>query len=266
VRGAEPVNPEEIAGRLDEAWRDRRPILPLSETLGLDSPEVAYRIQTCWARLRAAGGETSLGHKIGLTSQAMRDQIGVSEPDYGQLWSSRFFVAQDGKVTVPGDVFVQPRVEGELAFLLGKPLEGADITREQVLDATEAVAVSVEIIDSRITDWRIKLVDTIADNASYGAFTLGPWDATLAQRDLRTIGMLVQHNGAVEVEAVGNAVLGDPLLAVAWMAGTLNRLGTPVKEGDIVLSGSFGRSLPASRGDEFVVETHGQPALIVRFD
>jgi 2-keto-4-pentenoate hydratase len=259
------VNPDKVAAQLEDAWRDRRAISPLSETLGLDSPADAYAIQTSWARLRAAAGETSLGHKIGLTSQGMRDQLGVYEPDYGQLWASRFFPAEAGHVTLPADVFLQPRLEGELAFLLGKPLEGADITREQVLDATDAVAVSVEIIDSRITDWKIKLVDTIADNASYGAFTLGPWDAALGRTDLRTIGMLVQRNGSVVLEATGSAVLGDPLLSVAWLASKLNDLGTVVNAGDIVLAGAFGASIPAQRGDEFVVETYGQPSLTVRF-
>jgi 2-keto-4-pentenoate hydratase len=259
------MNHDEIARRLDDAWRNRRAIAPLSETFGLRSPADAYAIQTSWARLRTAGGEEVLGHKIGLTSQAMRDQIGVDEPDYGQLWGSRFYPVEDGVATVPAGVFVQPRVEGELAFLMGKPLEGADVTGEQVLAATEAIAVAVEIIDSRITDWRITLVDTIADNASYGAFTLGPWDRTLGQADLRTIGMLVQHNGAIEVEAVGNAVFGDPVRAVAWLATTLNRLGTTINAGDIVLSGSFGRSIPARHGDEFVVQAHGQAPLTVRF-
>ncbi|MQA93622.1 MAG: 2-hydroxypenta-2,4-dienoate hydratase [Streptosporangiales bacterium] len=259
------VNPEEIAGRLEDAWRDRRPIPPLSESLGLDSAETAYAIQTAWSRMRLAGGERVLGHKIGLTSQAMRDQLSVHEPDYGQLWESRFYPAKDGTVTVPAGVFVQPRVESELAFLLGAPLEGTGITRDQVVAATEAVAVSIEIIDSRITDWRIRLVDTVADNASYGAFTLGPWDPELVTADLRTLGMIVTRNGGTEVEAVGHAVLGDPYLAVAWLANKLNGLGTAVKAGDIVLSGSLGKAIPAAHGDTFTVETYGQPALTAIF-
>jgi 2-keto-4-pentenoate hydratase len=257
--------PGEVAKRLDEAWRSRQAIEPLSETIGLNSPEDAYAIQTSWARLRAKDGEEMLGHKIGLTSKGMREQIGVNEPDYGQLWASRFFPAEGGEVTVPADVFIQPRLEGELAFLLGKPLKGADITREQVLEATDAVAVAAEIIDSRITDWRIKLVDTIADNASFGAFTLGPWDRALGRADLRTLGMLVQINGSVALEATGSAVLGDPLLSVAWLASKLNTLGMAVNAGDIVLAGAFGASIPAQRGDEFVIDTFGQPSLKVRF-
>lgn len=259
------MNPDEVARRLEDAWRGRQPIAPLSEALGLDSPDDAYKIQTSWARLRAADGEEMLGHKIGLTSKGMQEQLGVYEPDYGQLWKSRFFPADHGEVTFPAETFLQPRLEGELAFLLGKPLEGADITREQVLDATDAVAVSVEVIDSRFTDWRIKLVDTIADNASYGAFTLGPWDAALGRADLRTLGMLLQRNGSVVLEAIGAAVLGDPLLSVAWLASKLNALGMAINAGDIVLAGAFGASIPAQSGDVFVVETYGQPSLTVRF-
>lgn len=256
---------DEIARRLDRAWEERKTIRPLSDTEGLDSPTVAYRIQTRWSELRAERGERVLGHKIGLTSQAMRDQIGVDEPDYGRLWESRSYLARGGRASIPADVFLQPRIEGELAFLIGKPLDCTDCTAEEALVATDAVAVAAEVIDSRITDWEIKLVDTIADNASFGAFTLGPWDPVLPDADLRTIGMLVQHNGVTAVEAVGNAVLGHPARAVAWLAGALNRLGVSLLPGDIVLSGALGRSLPAVRGDEFVIETHGQPPLTVVF-
>jgi len=255
----------DIAERLDEAWEGRQAIPPLSETYGLDSPELAYRIQTEWSGLRAAKGERVLGHKIGLTSAAMREQIGVAEPDYGRLWNSRFYPAQNGRVTVPAGVFLQPRLEGELAFLIGGRLNTAECTVDDVIAATDAVAVAAEIIDSRITDWRIKLADTIADNASFGAFTIGPWDKDLLKADLRTIGMLVQQNGDTQVEAVGHAVLGHPAAAVAWLASTLSRFGVGLAPGDIVLSGSLGRSLPAVQGDEFVIETHSQPPLAVTF-
>ncbi|MDQ3761704.1 MAG: fumarylacetoacetate hydrolase family protein [Actinomycetota bacterium] len=257
---------EQIARRLDRAWEDRKAISPLSDTEGLDSPTVAYQIQTRWSELRVERGEQVLGHKIGLTSQAMRDQIGVDEPDYGRLWESRFFPAHGGRAIVPSNVFLQPRAEGELAFLIGKPLDRTDCTADDVLIATDAVAVAVEVIDSRITDWQIKLVDTIADNASFGAFTLGLWDPALSDADLRTIGMLVQHNGVTAVEAVGSAALGHPARSVAWLASTLNRLGVGLLPGDIVLSGALGRSLPAVRGDEFIIEAHGQPPLTVVFD
>jgi 2-keto-4-pentenoate hydratase len=256
---------EEMARRLDRAWQERAAVPPLRESHGLDSALVAYQVQSRWSELREERGERVIGHKIGLTSAAMREQMGVGEPDYGRLWESRFYPAEDGTATIPADVFVQPRLEGELAFLIGKPLAGAGCTVEQVLAATEAVAVAAEIVDSRIADWRISLVDTIADNASYGAFTLGPWDAGLIHADLRTIGMLMSRNGEPEVEAVGHAVLGHPAQAVAWLASTLAGFGVAMAPGDVVLSGALGRSVPAVRGDEFLLETHGQPPLTVTF-
>lgn len=261
---AERLN--ELARRLDDAWVGLRTIAPLSESAGLTSPAMAYEIQTRWSELRTARGERVLGHKIGLTSQAMRDQIAVAEPDYGRLWESRFFAARRGHVSFPTAVLLQPRVEGEFAFLLGKPLEGTAITEEEVTAATDAVAVAVEVIDSRITDWKIKLVDTIADNASYGAFTLGPWDSALVGADLGAARMRIRQNGVLAVEALGSAVFGHPARAVAWLAGKLNEFGVRLSPGDIVLSGSLGRSLPAASGDEFVIETDGQSPLTVFFD
>lgn len=256
---------EEISRLLDHAWENRETIPPLSETDGLESPAEAYQIQTLWSQLRAERGERVLGHKIGLTSRAMQEQIGVDEPDYGRLWESRFFSARDGRAAFPADVFLQPRLEGEFAFLLAKPLAGTAVTADEVLAATEAIAVAVEVIDSRITDWKIKLVDTIADNASYGAFTVGTWDPALSHADLRTVGMRIRHNGTIAVQAVGSAVLGHPARSVAWLANALNRLGVSPQPGDIVLSGSLGRSLPAVRGDEFGIETDSQPPLTVVF-
>lgn len=256
---------DQLAQRLDRAWEDRQTVPPLSQSEGLESAAIAYQVQTRWNELRLARGDRVIGHKIGLTSQVMQKQMGVDEPDYGRLWESRFFPTTDGVSTIPADLFLQPRVEGELAFLIGKPLDGETITTDDVLAATEAVATSVEVIDSRFTDWKIRLADTVADNSSYGGFVLGPWDRTLPQRDLRTLGMLVTHNGKVAGEAIGAAALGHPAAAVAWLATTLRGLGTSIQPGDIVLSGSLVPSMPVAAGDEFVVEVHGQPPLTVSF-
>ena len=260
---AEPGVIDEVVRHLDFAREKRAAIDPLSDLGWLSSPALAYEIQTQWTRFR---GERVLGHKIGLTSQAMRDQIGVGEPDYGRLWESRFFPAADGVSRIPADTFLQPRVEGELAFHLSKALSGPDVDIGDVLAATDAIAPSVEVIDSRITDWKIRLVDTIADNASFGAFTVGPWDTALVHADLRTLGMLLQRNGTAEVAAVGFAALGHPAASVAWLARALDRQGVSLSAGDIVLSGALGASVPAARGDEFTVEVHGQPPLTVFFD
>ena len=259
------IDVERLARRLDRAWEDRVTVEPLSQSEGLDSTTAAYAIQTRWNELRLERGDRVIGHKIGLTSRAMQEQMGVDEPDYGRLWESRLFPAPGGRASVPADLFLQPRIEGELAFLMGSALTGPEITAADVLAATEAISVAVEVIDSRFTDWRIGICDTIADNASYGGLVLGPWDTGLVGEDLRTIGMLISEGGRVVAEAVGAAALGHPANSVAWLASTLRDLGQGIAPGDIVLSGSLAKALPVTPGSEFVVETHGQPALTVAF-
>ena len=254
-----------LARRLDEAWENRESVAPLSESEGLDDVVRAYEIQTKWSELRTGRGERIIGRKIGLTSFAMQEQLGVSEPDYGSLWSSRYFPARGGRVEIPAEPFLQPFLEGELAFLIGKPLAGPGVTLQTALAATEALAIAVEVVDSRIEDWNIKLPDTIADNASYGGFTTGPWSRSLQEVDLRTIGMLINKSGDRVAEGMGAASLGHPAEAVAWLANKLASFGTSLEPGDIVLSGSLGGAVPVERGDVFVLEAHGQPPLTVSF-
>lgn len=255
-----------LAARLDAAWQACRPVPPLSESEGLRSPDDAYAVQERWSALRAATcGERIVGRKIGLTSRAMQQQMGVDQPDYGSLWESRYFPSVRGRAEVPTELLVQPRTEGEIAFLIGRPLAGPGVTAQQVMAATEALATAVEVIDSRIQDWRITLADTIADNASFGALTLGQWSRRLRYAELRTLGMLVSCNGEPVVEGVGAAALGHPARAVAWLANTLGEFGVALQPGDIVLSGSLGRSVPSGRGDVFTLEMHDQPPLTVTF-
>ncbi|HWE88219.1 MAG TPA: fumarylacetoacetate hydrolase family protein [Pseudonocardiaceae bacterium] len=264
---AQPViDVDGLADRLDTAWEGGTSIPPLSETPGLTSPELAYQIQTRWTELRRERhGDRVIGRKIGLTSRAMQEQMGVDEPDYGCLWSSRHYPAIGGRALLPAEVFVQPRAEGELAFLLDRSLSGWPISTQDVLAATDAVAASIEVIDSRITDFRITLVDTVADNASYGAVVLGPWSLAARTEDLRTIGMLIHRNGEPVVHSCGAAALGHPARSVAWLARRLDELGTPLQAGDIVLSGSLGVSIPVGRGDVFSIQTHGLPPLCAVF-
>jgi 2-keto-4-pentenoate hydratase len=259
------IDTDALARRLDEAWENREPVAPLSESEGLEDVEKAYEIQTRWSELRLSRGEKIIGRKIGLTSFAMQDQLGVSEPDYGSLWSSRYFPAQGGRARIPAALLLQPFLEGELAFLIGRPLAGPGVTLQEALAATDALAVAVEVVDSRIEDWNIKLPDTIADNASYGGFTVGPWSRRLREADLRTLGMLINKSGERVAEGMGAASLGHPAEAVAWLANKLASFGTRLEPGDIVLSGSLGRAIPARQGDVFVLEAHGQPPLTVSF-
>lgn len=258
-------NVETLAERLDTAWRTHTPIPPVSESDGITSVETAYAIQTHWTNTRLARGETIVGRKIGLTSKAIQQQLGVNEPDYGTLWQSSFYLATNGRVQIPASDFLQPRIEGEVAFLIGKPLYGPNITAEDVLAATDACAMGIEIVASRIANWRIKLVDTIADNASYGGFTLGPWDKQMREADLGALAMTIQHNGELAAEGVGAAALGHPAISTAWLANKLLEFGVSLEPGDIVISGGITRMLPVKAGDSFAFSLTGQPTVTVSF-
>lgn len=262
-----PLSPERaaaLARRLEQAWAERRPIQPLTETGEVHSAEDAYSVQTAWTRIRLEKGDRLVGRKIGLTSRAMQEQLGVGEPDYGALWASRQFGAPSGRAEIPSGLFLQPRIEGEIAFLVGRPLSGPGVTPEAVLAATDALAPALEVVDSRIADWRIRLADTVADNASYGGFVLGPWNRAMREWDLRLAGMLLHKNDCPAVEAVGAAALGNPARAVAWLANKLAEFGEALEPGDVVLSGALGRALPLARGDSFTLEILGCPPLTVQ--
>lgn len=256
---------EAIAARLDAAWRTRTPIAPITEAFGIADVGTAYAIQSAWNSHREQHGERIVGRKIGLTSEAIQTQLGVTEPDYGALWASSQYPAPGGRATIPASDFLQPRVEGEIAFRIARPLRGTNITPEQVIEASDACALAVEIVDSRIADWRIKLVDTIADNASYGGFVLGPWDETMHLSDLPALAMAIRHNGVLAAEGVGAAALGNPARSTAWLASKLTELGIGLEPGDIVISGGLTKMLPVVAGDDFIFSLTGQPDLTVEF-
>lgn len=256
---------ESIAARLDNAWKTNVPIPPITESNGISDVQTAYAIQTHWTKMRLERGEKIVGRKIGLTSKAIQTQLGVSEPDYGTLWQSSFYPARNEKVTIPANDFLQPRIEGEVAFLIGKSLREPGITPEKILDSTEACAMGIEIVASRIADWKIKLVDTIADNASYGGFTLGPWDKYMRDADLGALAMTIHHNGSLAAEGMGSAALGHPATSTAWLANKLLEFGVSLEPGDIVISGGITKMLPVKAGDEFRFSLTSQPDLTVTF-
>jgi len=260
-----PTLVESLAARLDTAWQTHTPIPPITESNGITDVNTAYAIQTHWTNMRLARGEKIVGRKIGLTSKAIQQQLGVNEPDYGTLWHSSFYPAKNGKVDLRARDFLQPRIEGEVAFLIGKSLQEPNITSEQVLAATEACAMGIEIVASRIADWRIKLVDTIADNASYGGFTVGPWDQQMRDEDLGALAMTIHHNGVLAAEGLGSAALGHPATSTAWLANKLLEFGVSLEPGDIVISGGITKMLPVKAGDEFLFSLTGQPPLTVTF-
>ncbi|MEV0703170.1 2-keto-4-pentenoate hydratase [Saccharopolyspora sp. NPDC050389] len=234
----------EVAQRLWDAERDRAPIPPLIETIPRLDPVDAYEIQLLNVRRR---DEPVIGHKVGLTSPVMQQMMGVSEPDYGHLLASMRL--PEGEPVDPRRYCV-PRVEVEVGFLLGADLP-AECTEADVLAGTEALVPAIELIDSRIADWRISLVDTIADNASSAGFALGVARIEPNSVDLQRIGAVLWRNGEAIEHGRSDAVLGNPATAVAWLARKVAAFGVRLRTGNVVLPGSCTRAIDVSPGDEF---------------
>jgi len=255
----------DLVSALNEAWRSGIGTRPISEQRPGLTVADAYAIQTGWAALRRAQGDRILGRKIGLTSIAVQRQLGVSEPDYGDLWDSDFYPTRDGEVTVPFSRFIDPRIEAEVAFLFRDEVKGPGKTPEQILAATEACALAIEIVDSRIADWKITLVDTIADNASFGGYALGPWDRDLPRAALDSLEMKIMRDGDVLASGMGHAVMGNPAIATTWLVNRLGEMGVSIAPGDVIISGAMTKMLPVKSGDRFVVSLSGQPDLTLTF-
>ncbi|MCA0188541.1 MAG: 2-oxopent-4-enoate hydratase [Proteobacteria bacterium] len=247
---------------LYEAWRARRTIAPLLE----QEPDItladAYRIQLRYIERRVAAGETIVGKKIGVTSKPVQDFLGVFQPDFGQLTSG--MVYQEGD-TIDLDTLIQPKAEAELAFVLKEDLQGPGITAMDVIRATDYVTPCFEIVDSRITDWKIKIQDTVADNASCGVYVLGKAKGDPRKLDITLAGMVLEKNGEIFSTGVGAAVQGSPANAVAWLANTLGELGIPFKAGEVILSGSQSALVPVVDGDELVCTVGGLGSCRVKF-
>ena len=244
----------EAADLLHAAQIGRAPIDPLTERYpGLDVAD-AYAIQQVNLSRRLADGQTLVGHKIGLTSQPMQALLGVDEPDFGYILDD-MVLARGAAVSAAR--FCAPRVEPEVAFLLHRPLHGPGVTADDVYAATEAVAVACEIVDSRIADWRLTLPDTVADNASSGAVVLGDWVPYSDRIDLPSARASLSLNGTEIDSGVGSAVLGDPALAVAWLANALAAFGTEILPGQFVMSGSFTAAAFVGAGDHAATTISG---------
>ncbi|WP_194817051.1 2-keto-4-pentenoate hydratase [Nocardia sp. XZ_19_385] len=252
----------QLADELEVAERDRVAIDPLvsrhSEIDVVDS----YEIQLINIRRKLAGGAKVIGHKVGLSSLAMQQMMGVDEPDYGHLLDN-MEVFEDKPVEAGSYLF--PRVEVEVGFVLGADLPGEDCTEADVLAATVAYAPAIELIDSRIKDWKIGLCDTISDNASSAGWVLGPERVAPEDIDIKAIDAVLTKNGAVVAEGRSDAVLGDPVIAVAWLARKVASFGVRLKAGDIVLPGSCTRAIDAHPGDSFHAEFAGLGSVRLRF-
>ncbi|KZM68744.1 2-keto-4-pentenoate hydratase [Nocardia terpenica] len=252
----------ELAADLAAAERDRVPVDPLiTRYPGIDVVD-AYEIQLINIRRRLAGGARVVGHKVGLSSKAMQQMMGVDEPDYGHLLGE-MRVFED--VPVEAARYLYPRVEVEVGFVLGKDLPGADCTEADVLDATVAYAPAIELIDTRIKDWNIALCDTIADNASSAGWVLGAQRVEPDRLDIKNIDARLTRNAEVVAEGRSDAVLGDPTIAVAWLARKVASFGVRLRAGDIVLPGSCTRAIDARPGDVFRAEFAGLGSVRVQF-
>ena len=264
-----------LAADLAQAERSRQPVPPLTAA----HPEIdvvdAYEIQLINIRQRVAEGARVVGHKVGLSSLAMQQMMGVNEPDYGHLLDS--MVLSGGEVPIPAGAYCYPRIEVEIGYLLGSALPGADCTEEDVLAATEYIVPSLELIDSRITNWQIKLPDTIADNASSAGVILGearrtPAELAEAGVDIANIdAVLYSGDSASSIDtevARGNtsAVLGNPTWCVAWLARTVASFGVKLEAGHLIIPGSCTRAIDAKPGTRFRAEFAGLGTVTAEFN
>jgi 2-keto-4-pentenoate hydratase len=253
----------ELAAGLADAERTREPITPLTAA----HPDIdvvdAYEIQLINIRARLDDGARVIGHKVGLSSEAMQKMMGVDEPDYGHLLAD-MEVFED--VPVDTSKFLYPRVEVEVGFILAEDLPGAGCTEDDVLAATAAYAPSIELIDTRIKDWKIALCDTIADNASSAGWVLGPQRVSPKDIDITGIDAVLTRNGEVVAEGRSDAVLGNPVTAVAWLARKVDSFGVRLRAGDIVLPGSCTRAIDARPGDTFVADFAGLGSVRLSFE
>jgi 2-oxopent-4-enoate/cis-2-oxohex-4-enoate hydratase len=254
---------DELGDELYAALRSRQPISPLTERESGMSITDAYRVSSRFLQRRCDDGEFVIGKKIGVTSKAVQQMLKVYAPDFGYLTNRMMY--QSGDVLPISDLLIAPRAEGELAFVLKKDLQGPDVNVLDVLSAIEYVMPCFEIVDSRIADWKIRIEDTVADNASCGLFVLGDAIADIASLDLVTCGMVLSLNGEIISTGAGAAALGSPLTCVAWLANTLGAFGVPLKAGEIILSGSLVPLQQVKAGDSMSLMVGGVGSASVRF-
>ena len=252
----------QLGDELYEALTAGKTVSPLTSR-GFDiTIEDAYHIQQRMLARRIEKGEKVVGKKIGVTSKAVMNMLGVGQPDFGYLLDG--MVYNEGE-SIPMDTLIQPKAEGEIAFLLNKDLMGPGLTAADILAATEGVMACFEIVDSRIQDWKIKIQDTVADNASCGVFVLGDRLVDPREVDLTTCGMVLEKNGEIVATGAGAAAMGHPANAVAWLANTLGAHGIALEAGEVVLSGSLGIMVPVKAGDNLRVAIGGIGGCSVRF-
>jgi 2-oxopent-4-enoate/cis-2-oxohex-4-enoate hydratase len=249
---------------LYEALRSHTTVAPLTDRVADITIDDAYHISLHLLKRRVeSDGELLVGKKIGVTSAPVQEMLGVFQPDFGFLTDAMHY--EDGSAIPIAGNLIQPRAEGEIAFRLKSDLVGPGVTELDVLNATATIMPCFEIVDSRIDAWKIKIQDTVSDNASCGVYTLGSDEVDPRDIDLPNLVMKVYKNGELHSEGLGSAVQGNPLTAVAWLANTLGEFGIPFKAGEVILSGSLVPLIPVVAGDEMYLELEGVGTASCRF-
>lgn len=253
----------QIAQALLTASRDGTPIMPIAPQLGVGAGlEQAYAVQDRITKAGLAAGRRLVGRKIGLTSAAVQAQMGVKQPDYGVLFADMEYGDAE---EIPCARLIQPKVEAEIALVLERDLPGADTTPSELMRAVAYALPAIEIVDSRIRDWKIGILDTVADNASSGLYVLGARPVRLADFDMRLCGMVMERAGQPVSFGAGTACMGHPMTAALWLVRKMAEVGRPMRAGDVILSGALGPMVAAAPGDDFCVRIEGLGAVTTRF-
>lgn len=251
----------EAAERLAAAAAAGWPCPPVRDLLGTTDLSLAYQVQSIWLASRLSAGASRAGRKIGLTSAAVQQQLGVDQPDFGVLLDD-MRVAEDGEAD--SGRLLQPKAEGEIALVLGRDLDG-EISPQSVRAAVASAHAAIEIVDSRVAGWDITITDTVADNASSGLFVVAEHGAGVDDIDLAAATMTLRHNGTEVGAGTGAATMGHPLAALGWLATVSQKYGDPLRAGEVVLSGALAPMMPVAPGDRVEVDISGLGSVRVRF-
>ena len=260
------MDQQQIKALGDELYNslvNRITVKPLTERFPDIKVEDSYEISKVMTENRVAAGEKVIGKKIGLTSKVVQNMLGVGQPDFGFLTDGMAY--SQGEEMPISEKLIQPKAEGEIAFIMKRDVMGPGLTVADIMAATECVMPCFEVVDSRVENWKIKIQDTVADNASCGLFVLGDQAVSPRSIDLRTVGMVVEKNGSGISTGAGAAALGSPVNCVTWLANMMGQFGIPLKAGEVILSGSLVPMEPVVAGDYMSVSIGGIGNASVRF-